>query len=91
MPRNKTDKWYLTASRSSGKIAHQPCSRNLEGAAHPATPLFKAFNSLKPSNLAKAPGENGLLGMQPVFRLVEHNRLRPVDHFIGHFLTAMSG
>lgn len=29
---------------------------------------------------AEAPGQNGLLRMQPIFRFVEHHRLRAVDH-----------
>ena len=37
----------------------------------------------------QAPGQQALLGVQPVFRLVEHHRLRPVHHLVGDFLAAM--
>ncbi len=38
---------------------------------------------------AKAPGKYALLSVKPVFRLVEHNRLRPVHDLVGHLFTAM--
>ena len=37
----------------------------------------------------QAPGQDALLGMQAVLRLVEHHRLRPVDHLVGDLLAAM--
>ena len=40
---------------------------------------------------SEAPGEDALLGMQAVLGLVEHHRLRPVDHLVRHFLAAMGG
>src|SRR5258707_4707257 len=39
--------------------------------------------------LRQAPGEDALLGVQSVFRLVEHHRLRSIDHVGCHFLAAM--
>jgi len=39
----------------------------------------------------EAPGQNALLRVQAVFGLVEHHRLRAVDHFIGDLLAAMGG
>src|SRR5438105_13526177 len=37
----------------------------------------------------KAPGQNSFLCMQAIFGLVEHHRLRTVDHLVGDFLAAM--
>src|SRR6516165_8475057 len=37
----------------------------------------------------EAPGQNALLRVQAVFRLVEHNRLRAVHHLVGDLLAAM--
>ncbi len=39
----------------------------------------------------QAPGQDALLGVQAVLGLVEHDRLRTVDHLGGHFLAAMRG
>ncbi len=39
----------------------------------------------------QAPGENALLGVQAVLRLVEHHRLRPVDDLVGHLLAPVGG
>src|SRR5258708_13141675 len=39
----------------------------------------------------KAPRQNALLRVQAIFGLVEHHRLRTVDHLVGDFVTAMSG
>src|SRR5436309_823733 len=38
---------------------------------------------------AQAPGEDALLRVQPVFRLVEHHRLRPVHDLTGDLLAAV--
>src|SRR3984957_6338659 len=35
------------------------------------------------------PDHHGLLRMQPVFGLIQHDRSRPVDHVGGNFLAAM--
>src|SRR6266699_523835 len=37
----------------------------------------------------QAPGEDALLGVKSVFRLVEHHGLRPVDHLVGDLMAAM--
>src|SRR5690606_8429603 len=42
------------------------------------------------SKSAETPCENGLLGVQPVLRLVEHDRLRSIDDLVSHFLAAVS-
>ena len=39
----------------------------------------------------QAPGQNALLCVQAVFRLVEHDRLRPVDHLVGDLVAAVGG
>src|ERR1700733_8463655 len=39
----------------------------------------------------QAPGQNPLLRMQPVFGLVEHPRMRTVDHLVGDLLAAVCG
>src|SRR5689334_10720539 len=39
----------------------------------------------------ETPGQNALLRVEAVFGLVEHDRLRTVDHLIGDFLAAMGG
>src|SRR6202008_4164060 len=39
----------------------------------------------------KAPGQNALLRVQAIFGLIEHHRLRPVDHLVGDLLAAMGG
>src|SRR4051794_34620224 len=39
--------------------------------------------------LAEAPGEDALLGMEPVFGLIEHDGLRPIDHLFGDLLATM--
>ncbi len=44
---------------------------------------------LRLSGRVQAPGQQALLGVQPVFRLVEHHRLRPVHHLVGDLLAAM--
>ena len=41
--------------------------------------------------LAKAPGQDALLRVQAVLGLVEHHRLRAVDHLVGDLLAAMRG
>ena len=38
---------------------------------------------------SQAPGQDALLGVQPVLGLVEDHRLRPVHHLVGHLLAAM--
>jgi hypothetical protein len=40
-------------------------------------------------NAVEAPGQNALLRVQAVFGLVEHHRLRAVDHLVGDLLAAM--
>src|SRR6266446_2756520 len=40
---------------------------------------------------AEAPGENALLGVQAVFRLVPHHRLRSVDDRRADLLAALRG
>src|SRR5690242_4074166 len=35
--------------------------------------------------------DDGLLGVQAVFRLVEHDRARTVEHGVGDLLTAVGG
>src|SRR5215468_1089989 len=45
--------------------------------------------SLPTTGSRQAPGEDALLRMQAVLRLVEHHRLRSIDYFGGHFLAAM--
>src|SRR5580693_2673814 len=42
-----------------------------------------------PAASLKAPGQNPLLRVQPVLGLVEHHRLRAVDHLVGDLLAAM--
>jgi hypothetical protein len=37
----------------------------------------------------QAPGQNPLLRVQPVLGLVEHHRMRAVDHFVGDLFAAM--
>src|SRR5437868_901727 len=37
----------------------------------------------------KAPGQNPFLRMQAIFGLVEHHRLRAVDHLVGDLFAAM--
>src|SRR5580698_1045718 len=39
----------------------------------------------------QAPGQNALLRMQPVLGLVEHHRVRAVDHLVGDLLATMGG
>ena len=39
----------------------------------------------------KTPGQYALLRVQAVFGLVEHHRLRAVDHLVGDLLAAMRG
>ena len=39
----------------------------------------------------EAPGQNALLRVQAVFGLVEHDRLRAIDHLVGDLLAAMGG
>src|SRR6185503_5387080 len=38
----------------------------------------------------EAPGENSLLRVQTIFRLVKHHRLWAIDYFVGNFLAAVS-
>ena len=40
---------------------------------------------------SEAPGEDAFLRVQPVLGLVEHDRLRTVDHLVGDLLAAMGG
>ena len=40
---------------------------------------------------SQTPREHALLRVQAVFRFVEHDRLGPVDHLVGHLLAAMGG
>src|SRR5262249_58514208 len=44
-----------------------------------------------PANSAgvQAPGQNAFLGVQAVLGLVEHNRLRPLDHLVRDLLAPM--
>src|SRR5579862_8458989 len=42
-----------------------------------------------PAVSVQAPRQNPLLRVQPVLGLVEHHRLRPVDHLVGDLLAAM--
>src|SRR5947209_16375284 len=42
-----------------------------------------------PQSACEAPGQYALLGMQPVFRLVEYHRLRAVDHVVRDLLAAV--
>src|SRR3984957_2467898 len=42
-----------------------------------------------PAVSLQAPGQNPLLRVQPVLGLVEHDRLRAVDHFVGDLFAAM--
>src|SRR5689334_5459049 len=37
----------------------------------------------------ETPGQNALLHMQPIFRLVEYDRLRTIDHLVGDLVAAM--
>ena len=46
-------------------------------------------DNLKSRLGVQAPGEHALLRVQAVFRLVEHHRLRPVDHLVGDLLAAV--
>ena len=39
----------------------------------------------------ETPGQNALLHVQAIFGLVEHHRLRTVDHLVGDFVAAMGG
>src|ERR1700730_15986408 len=39
----------------------------------------------------KTPRQNALLRVQAIFGLVEHHRLRAVDHLVGDFVAAMGG
>ena len=39
----------------------------------------------------QAPGQEALLGMQPILGFIEDNRLRTVDDLIGHLLAAVCG
>ena len=39
----------------------------------------------------EGPAQDGFLGMQAVFGLVQHHRLRTVDHLVGHLVAAMGG
>ena len=42
-----------------------------------------------PIKLPRHQAKHRLLGVQPVFRFVEHHRMRSVDHLVGHLLAAM--
>src|SRR5215467_3089551 len=45
---------------------------------------------LRPNSASvQAPGQNAFLGVQAVLGLVEHNRMRPIDHLVRDFLAAM--
>jgi len=55
-----------------------------------ATHMAIRLNAFKLTfQLRKAPRPKSPLRVQAVFRLVEHHRLRPVDHLVGDFLAAV--
>src|ERR1700712_5461035 len=60
------------------------------GTSAPATAVWRRRLRFS-SDRAQAPRENGLLRMKAVFRLIEYNGLRAVDHLIRHLLAAMGG
>ena len=77
-----------TLSSGAGRSATQPCvvqSRSLG--------LFPVYRCARSRSIrcTETPGKNALLHVQTVFRLVEHHRLRPVDHLVGHFLASIGG
>src|SRR6267378_2361443 len=43
------------------------------------------------SHRVEAPRQNALLRVQAIFGLVEHHRLRTIDHLVGDLLAAMGG
>jgi hypothetical protein len=57
----------------------------------PGDVLLLAMTVARLPRRAHHPGQHAFLGMQPVLRLVEHHRVRAVDHAGIHFLAAMSG
>src|SRR5215510_6138172 len=48
-------------------------------------------HSADPNLACEAPGQDALLGMQPVLRLVEYHRLRAIDHVVRDLLAAVGG
>src|SRR6202171_419797 len=82
-----------TGMASSGLVIapeYRQGRSNLEASTAPgfAYQAWLTRLGLPPVSL-KAPGQNSLLCVQPVFGLVEHHRLRAVDHFVGDLLAAM--
>src|SRR6266700_810483 len=51
----------------------------------------RSFFAIALPHRLETPGQNALLRVQTVFGLVEHHRLRTVDHLVGDFLAAMRG
>ena len=77
---------------SNLRISHGPYVAFNNRKASPAVPAFGITDIRAAKTLGvdvQAPGEQTLLGMQAIFRLVEHHRLRSVDHLVGNLLAAM--
>src|SRR5947207_8135380 len=65
-------------------------ARVFSGSDRKCEPQFTAIprGRLAP---AETPGENAFLGVQAVLGLVEHDRLRAVDHLVRHLVATMRG
>ena len=72
------------ASTSNGRTASSPAGPSGSAA------LFEALIVID-CHPVEAPGEDALLRVQAVLGLVEHHRLRAVDHLVGHLLAAVGG
>src|ERR1700731_2301082 len=71
------DRYILGVWNDPGSAAHRFALRRV-----------REMKTLRPISL-QTPRQNPLLRVQPVLGLVEHHRLRAVDHFVGDLLAAM--
>ena len=55
------------------------------------SPLFGIMPVSARSTPFQAPGQNALLRVQAVLRLIENHRLRPVDDLVCDFIAPMRG